>query len=71
MRKLSLQPENLHVESFVVGGVDEAAGTVFGHDSRITEFCKTWNCPYTFGCGGGTYTCQVLEEVPQNDRQPE
>jgi hypothetical protein len=70
MRKLTLQPENLQVESFVIEAGEADAGTVYGHDSRITEFCKTWNCPYTFGCGG-TATCQVQEEAPPHDRLPE
>ncbi|MDB4952146.1 MAG: hypothetical protein JWM27_4795 [Gemmatimonadetes bacterium] len=59
MRKLTLQPESLQVESFVMDHEPADRGTVHAHDSRITEFCKTWNCPYTYGCGGGTYTCQA------------
>jgi hypothetical protein len=58
MRKLTLEPESLQVESFVMDQEPAGRGTVHAHDSRITEFCKTWNCPNTYGCGG-TYTCQV------------
>ena len=68
MRKLSLQLQELHVESFVLGAGETAEGTVHGH-SRVTEFCKTWNCPYTYTCTGGAtaVTCQAHEEAPPAD----
>ncbi|HEU0053602.1 MAG TPA: hypothetical protein VFQ39_10510 [Longimicrobium sp.] len=44
MRKLTLKPEALRIESFDTGAAAGRDGTVRGHDSRITEFCPTWNC---------------------------
>jgi hypothetical protein len=57
MRKLTLQLDALRVDTFETGDPAGPLGTVRGHDSRITEFCYTWNC------GGATRRscppCQV------------
>lgn len=48
MRKLTLHPDALLVESFETGSLAGTHGTVRGHDSRITEWCNSRSCPH--GC---------------------
>jgi len=56
MRKLTLQLDALHVDSFETGARDERRGTVHGRDTGVTEFCATpySPCKPTTGCGGQT-----------------
>ena len=56
MRKLMLQLDALHVDSFDTGSPDDRRGTVRGHDTGVTEFCATpySPCKPTTGCTGQT-----------------
>ena len=66
MKKLSLQLDDLTVESFHVQDAPRERGTVMGHDTvRCTNTCDTLNnytCDGQATCGGQTcgnlYTCQ-------------
>ena len=63
MRKVTLDVDTLHVDSFATGDAAAARGTVRGHDTRYTEFCNTRSC--------GVYTqcCLAAEEARPADPQ--
>jgi hypothetical protein len=74
MRKLTLQPEALNVDSFVTDEIARGTGTVFGQDdTRVTEFCTMFKtCVPTHDANCATYNCQLHEEAPNADvRVPE
>lgn len=51
MRKLTLQVDELRIDSFETGSGSDARGTVRGRETRVTEFCKThFQCPPSLGC---------------------
>jgi hypothetical protein len=58
MRKLSLEIDNLQVDSFETGIGADRRGTVRGHDTRYTEFCATpySPCKPTTGCATSVAT---------------
>lgn len=65
MRKLSLQLDALHVETFDTGAVAGMHGTVHANDSRITEFCNSRSCP-----NGCTVVVNVPPEIGGVKAQP-
>ncbi|HSU16412.1 hypothetical protein [Longimicrobium sp.] len=50
MRKLTLQLEDLTVDSFTAGEAEDRRGTVRGHDTRVTEFCSMKPCKPSSVC---------------------
>jgi len=56
MRKLRIDLEELHVESFATGGESVRRGTVNGHATAYTCFdgtCQSENQTYVESCVGG------------------
>ncbi|HEX8246251.1 MAG TPA: hypothetical protein VF541_22290 [Longimicrobium sp.] len=66
MRKLNLQLDHLHVDSFETGTAADRQGTVRGHDTAVTEFCNTpyKPCKPTTGCPTSV-NCARHDDEPQ------
>jgi hypothetical protein len=65
MKKLTLQLDNLHVDSFQTGEADDRRGTVRGHDTRVTEFCSMKPCKPSSVCP--TYdTCARHDDAEES-----
>jgi hypothetical protein len=65
MRKVTLDVDGLHVDSFATGDAAAARGTVRGHDTRYTEFCNTRSC------GVYTHCCLAADEAkPAEPKEP-
>ena len=64
MRKLTLQIEDLAVDSFTAGEAEDRRGTVRGHDTRVTEFCTVKPCKPTSACPT-VDTCARVDEAEE------
>ena len=64
MRKLTLQIEDLTVDSFTAGEAEDRRGTVRGHDTRVTEFCTVKPCKPTSACAT-VDTCARVDEADE------
>ena len=69
MKKLTLDPESLRVESWATGDAGEHRGTVRAHDDEtaVTEFCTqehacTRHCTHAHTCAASCNqpTCEPL-----------
>ncbi|MBV9107774.1 MAG: pinensin family lanthipeptide [Gemmatimonadetes bacterium] len=68
MRKLSLEIDDLQVDSFETGLGSDRRGTVRGHDTRVTEFCMTpySPCKPTTGCPTRVATTCARQDDEEN-----
>jgi len=58
MRKLTLELDNLQVDTFETGGKNGRLGTVRGNDTIVTEWCTGYpDCISKPGCQTPNDTC--------------